>query len=354
MRFDAPLAFLILLAIPLLIAWRRRSGRRASLRFPSVSQAARSGRSWRQRLFGVPLLLRVAALTLLAIALARPQKGTEQVRETSKGIAIMMVLDRSSSMNSQFEYRGEHHTRLETCKAVFQDFVLGNRRDLPGRPNDLIGMIAFARYADTICPLTLGHGALARFIEQIHTVRVREEDMTSIGDAIALAAARLKNAEADLARQIRRTADEKATYEIKSKVIILLTDGENNWGRWTPEKAAQFAKDCGIKIYAIGVGGESVATVQGFFGPQMVRIGEEIDMTPLKAIAETTGGIARKADDAESLHAVYKEIDRLEKSEVESIRFLDYREMFTPFALIALALLIVETVLSCTVFRRIP
>ncbi len=352
MRFDAPLALLILLAIPLVIAWRRRRRRAASLRFPSATQAARSGRSWRQRLSGVPTFLRVAALALLAVALARPQKGTERVRETSKGVAIMMVLDRSSSMKSAFDFRGQRSTRLDTCKAVFQDFVLGNRRDLPGRPNDLIGMVTFARYADMACPLTLGHGALARFLEPIHIVQPGgPQDATAIGDALALAAAWLKNAENDLARE---TDGEKANYEIKSKVIILLTDGENNYGKRTPDQAAQLAKKWGIKVYAIGVGGETVQTVQTIFGPQLMRTGEAVDIAPLKAIAEATGGIARVADDADSLHAVYKEIDRLEKSEVESVRFLDYRELFTPFALLALALLFVETGLSATVFRRIP
>jgi Ca-activated chloride channel family protein len=351
MHFDSPWAFLILLAVPALIYWRRRRRQRGSLRFSSARNAMRSGRSLRQRLLATPLALRIAALGLLAVALARPQKGVERVRDTSKGVAIMMVVDRSSSMGAEMEYRGERLDRLEAVKRVFAEFVEGNRDDLPGRPNDLIGMVAFARFPDTICPLTLAHGALSRFLEGVKLVRLRAEDGTGIGDALALAAARLKTAEETLAQQVE---DESRTYEIKSKVLILLTDGQHNCGKRTPDEAAQLAKEWGIKIYAIGVGGESVARRGDIFGDFFRLAGPTVDLAPLKALSDATGGVARMATDAESLRAIYKEIDQLEKSEVESVRYLDYRELFTPFALAALALLFVEAGLSCTVFRRIP
>jgi Ca-activated chloride channel family protein len=210
-------------------------------------------------------------------------------------------------------------------------------------------MVVFARFADTVCPLTLGHGALARFLESVHIVRVQSEDGTSIGDGLALAAARLKTAEETLARE------GKSDYEIKSKVVILLTDGRHNRGKRRPAEAAKLAKEWGVKVYTIGVGGpDDTVVVQDFFGTRRVPAGSDVDGATLEAIARETGGIFRLARDADALRAVYEEIDELEKSEIESTRFLDYRELFWPFALAGLVLLVVEIVLSCTVFRRIP
>lgn len=346
------MAFLVLLVIPVLL-WLR-SGRRGggTLRFSSTATAARAGRSLRQRLLALPFALRLLALVLLAVALARPQEGKERVRDVSKGIAIEMVVDRSSSMGAEMEYGNERVTRLEAVKRVFEQFVHGDRRGLAGRPSDLIGMIAFARYSDTVCPLTLGHGALSQFLENVQLVTRRSEDGTAIGDALALAAARLKTAEQTLARQ---APDRARTYEIKSKVVILLTDGENNCGKRGVEEAARLAKEWGVKVYAIGVGGgDGVTTVNTPFGNYKVGMGSGVDERTLQEVAEITGGMYRLADDAETLRGVYKEIDELERSEIESVRFMDYREVFWPWALAALAVLGLETLLNCTIFRRIP
>ncbi len=270
----------------------------------------------------------------------------------SRGVAIEMVVDRSGSMGVEMEYGGERLTRLEAVKRVFEEFIYGNEDDLPGRPNDLVGMVAFARYADTACPLTLAHGALARFLESVRLVERRSEDGTAIGDALALAAARLKTAEETLAQQME---NQDKRYEIKSKVIILLTDGQNNYGERTPEQATQLAKEWGIKIYAIGVGGdEGATTIRTLFGNYKVPGGPSVDVGALKAVAKATGGLFWLAEDTESLRKVYKEIDQLEKTEIESVRYVDYRELFTPFALLALATIAIEIVLSCTAFRRIP
>ncbi|HSG27809.1 MAG TPA: VWA domain-containing protein, partial [Candidatus Krumholzibacterium sp.] len=229
----------------------------------------------------------------------------------------------------------------------------GNGETLGGRPNDLAGMIAFARYADTMAPLTLGHGALLRFLDTVEIVRRKSEDGTAIGDAIALAAARLKTAEEDLAKFASETGDKE--YEIKSKIMILLTDGQNNSGLRTPVEAARMAAEWGIKIYTIGVGGgESVSTVSTLFGEFKIPSQSRVDTRPLEAVAELTGGVFRLASDEESLRQIYEEIDELEKSEIESVRYVDYRELFVPFAAAALALLILEVVLSTIVFRRIP
>ena len=176
-----------------------------------------------------------------------------------------MNADRSSSMTAEMEYRGMRRNRLEVVKKVFEEFIMGNGEELEGRPNDLVGMVAFARFADTMAPLTLGHGALLRFLDQVRIVTRRAEDGTAIGDALALAAARLRTAEEDLARYADESGDKE--YEIKSKIIILLTDGQNNFGQRTPEQAAELAADWDIKVYTIGVGGdEGVSTVKTLFG----------------------------------------------------------------------------------------
>lgn len=352
MRFESPLAFLLLLLIPMLLWVRLRRPGRGSLRFPTIASAGQAGLSARQRLIALPLLLRVLALVLLVVGLARPQQGRERIRDFSKGIAIEMVVDRSGSMGAEMEYGGARLNRLDVVKRVFEQFVAGNGRDLPGRPNDLIGMIAFARYADTICPLTLGHGALAHFLERVQLVQRRSEDGTAIGDALALAAARLKTAEETLASQLGELSQD---YEVKSKVIILLTDGENNCGERTVEQAAELAQKWGIKIYAVGVGGgEAVTTIQTPFGNYKIPGRGGVDQRTLQVVADATGGLFRMADDAKALHKVYKEIDRLERSEVESIRFMDYRETFVPFAVAAIIALCLEIALRCTFFRRIP
>jgi Ca-activated chloride channel family protein len=230
---------------------------------------------------------------------------------------------------------------------------MGNGKSLKGRPNDLVGMVSFARYADTMAPLTLEHGALMRFLETIKVVTRQSEDGTSIGDAIALAAARLRTAEEDLSRHAQETDGKE--YEIKSKIMILLTDGQNNYGRRSPEEAAALAKEWGIKIYAIGVGGsEAVRTVRTIFGDFKVPVAEGVDQETLREVADATGGKFYMAENEKSLREIYEEIDKLETSKIESVRFIDYKELFPSFALAALGVLILEAGLANTIFRRIP
>jgi len=350
LRFESPwmLMLLVLVVLALFLGCRRRS--RASLRFSSTALIREAGVSLRQRLMGLPVVLRVVAMLLLALALARPQMGTEKVRDFSRGIAIEMVVDRSSSMSAELRYRGRQQTHLDIAKQIFEEFVKGDGSNLSGRPADLIGMITFARYADTICPLTLAHGALSAFLPTVKLVDQESEDGTAIGDAVALAAARLQTAQETLARQVGAQHD----YEIKSKIIILLTDGENNAGERTVQEAADVAAEWGIKIYAIGVGSSGTRTVRTPLGNWSVPFRRGVDQEALKTLAETTGGLYRVADDAETLRAVYEEIDELEKSEIESTRFVDYREFFPPFLLAGLGLLVLEIVVSGTAFRRIP
>ncbi len=353
LRFASPWAFLLLLAIPAVLLYLSRRGGAGSVRFSSIANARGAGRSMRQRLAALPLILRIAVLILVVTALARPQMGREKVKDVTKGIAIEMVIDRSGSMGAEMDYKGRRLNRLEVVKKVFEEFLVGNNGSLKGRPNDLVGMVAFARYADTMAPLTLGHGALLRFIDSVRLVTRRSEDGTAIGDAIALAAARLKTAEEDVASFGSEEGGKE--YEIKSKIIILLTDGQNNFGRRTPEEAAQLSADWGIKIYTIGVGSdEGVSTVKTLFGDFKVPNASRVDTGPLERVAAITGGVFRLAEDEKSLREIYEEIDGLEKSEIESVRYVDYRELFFPFTVAALAMLLAEIFLANTFFRRIP
>ncbi len=351
MIFATPWAFITLLVIPLVLWLKLSKKKRASMPYSSAALAARGGNSIRNSLIRLPLVFRVLVLILLILALARPQEGLEKIFDVSRGVAIEMVVDRSGSMGAEMEFDGGKMNRLEVVKRVFKEFVNGNGDKLKGRPNDLIGMITFARYADTVCPLTLAHGPLGRFLDNVQLVENREEDGTAIGDALMLAAARLKTAEESLSA---RAHDKNRKFDIKSKIIVLLTDGENNAGSM-PLEAAALAKKWGIKIYTIGVGGDDgLRKIQTMFGTQIVRTGRGVDRKTLTALAEETGGIFRMAEDGEALRAVYEEINRLEASEVESIRYMDYREFFTGFALAALALLTFEIILSSTVLRTAP
>jgi Ca-activated chloride channel family protein len=359
MGFFSPWAFLLLLILPFIIYryfTRSRLGvKSGNILFSSTQNAAATGSSLRQRLIHLPFTLRVLSLILLIIGLARPLEGMEKIIETSKGVAIEVVVDRSSSMQAEMDFEGERLNRLEVAKRVFLEFIQGNDKELHGRLNDMIGLITFARYAETTCPLTLAHDAITGFIEPVQLVNRKPEDGTAIGDAIALAAARLQTAEESIKQQTLAEGGKEPSYEIKSKIIILLTDGEQTAGKRTPLEAAELAKKWDIKIYAIGIGGaESMVEIKTLFGTQLVPTGRGVDQKTLKKLADTTNGLFRLAEDGDSLRAIYKEIDQLEKSEIESIRYVDYREQFTIYGLLALILLGLETILRCTIFRRLP
>ena len=347
LRFESPWMFALLAVLPLLLWWSRRRGGRPFLRFSTTETAAHATHTPRIALLHLPTVLRYLALLLFMGALARPQMGFERVRDFSRGIAIEMVVDRSSSMGAEMRYQGLRSNRLEVVKRVFADFISGSG-DLPGRPNDLIGLITFARFPDTVCPMTLAHATLRTLIDSVALVQDRAEDGTAIGDAVALAAARLRTAEETLQRKTGRTAD----YEIKSKVIILLTDGENNRGERSVADAAELAAQWGVKVYVIAVGEDRALTTA--FGLVNVPKRPGVDDAPLRALAESTGGIYRLAGDSQSLIDIYQEIDELEKSEIEAVRYLDYRELFSPFVLAGLCLIGLETLLRTTYLRTIP
>ena len=352
-RFNTPIAFLILFAIPFVLYFYFKKNK-IGIKFSSTARINTVGQSWKQKLIVLPVILRVLVLVFLTLAIARPQMGKEMIRDISKGIAIEMVVDRSGSMRYMKDINRKSMSRLDIVKKAFKEFVAGNNKNLKGRPNDLIGMITFARYADTVCPLTLSHNALLQFIENMEIVKIQSENATSIGDGIALAAARLRTAEESLDREKLK---DNVTYEIKSKIIILLTDGEDSGiGKRTPLQAARLAAEWGIKIYTIGLSGKGWYEIieDSFFGRQKRFINSYINSAILEKIAKETGGIFRVAEDIDSLRDIYIEINNMEKSEIESVRYLDYKELFMPFALIALLLLLAEILLSATIFRRIP
>ncbi len=337
-------AFLLLLLIPLMLYLRSRFSRKAGVRVASIGSFKILKPTLKQRLRIVPDIFRVLALLLLIIAIARPRIGNEKVINRSEGIAIEMVLDRSSSMKEPMQYQGYRSNRLDVAKEVFSDFVLG-KDGLTGRPDDLVGVISYARYSDTICPLTLDHNTLPEFLKQIHLPLTRDEDGTAIGDALELGAARLYTAEKEL-KERKLIGGEGSG--IKSKIIILLTDGQDNSSRTPLAQAVKLCQQWGIKVYTIGVGG--AGRTFGLGGYSM----NQVDVHSLQFISEQTGGKFFMAGTDGAMLEIYKEIDRLEKSEVESIKYTDYAEKFMPFVLAALALLVLELILRSTVFRVIP
>lgn len=353
MRFAFPWAFLALFFIIPYVYIQIKGSRSSTLTYSSIAIFSPDDRSWRQKLLHFPVFLRTLVLILLITGLARPQQGLEKIHDVSHGIAIEVVIDRSSSMGESMDFDGTEISRLEAVKKILSEFIAGNNDDLKGRPHDLIGMVSFARFPETSCPLTLAHDAVDELAKDIQLVNRRDEDGTSIGDGLGLAVARLQKAEETLARmQQKNPADN--LYQIKSKIIILLTDGVNNRGKLTPPKAAELAEKWGIKIYTIGIGSRADTGGVGGFFSRIQRLGRGVDQKTLAMLAEKTGGIFRMASDADSLREIYREIDQLEKSEIESIRFIDYREFFLPFVQAALALLLLEYVLRSTFFRKIP
>lgn len=363
MQWYTPWALLLLLALPLLGYRMLRKKRSAAVKFPSLIDMRACPVSWRLRLRPVLVVARLLCLALLILALARPRKGTVLSEISTEGVALEVVVDRSGSMAAEMDYEGQKLDRLEVVKRVFADFVEGDKKGLGGRTGDLIGLITFARYADTVCPLVLSHNILTEFLRKTEIVNIRSEDGTAIGDAIALAAARLKKAEEELQRrnaqlgfgETESPEGNRGGFEIKSKAIVLLTDGRNNVGDYAPLEAAELAAKWGIKIYTIGIGSaQSFATVQTMLGTFRMPTQDDLDENLLKAIAEKTGGFYSRATDAESLRDVVRRIDALEKTKVKSLQYTQYAERFGRWTLPALVLLMLEMLAGCTIFRKIP
>ncbi|HOW28447.1 MAG TPA: VWA domain-containing protein [Elusimicrobiota bacterium] len=330
MSFAHPSVLWLLCVLPLMALYERRFGPHARARFRFSSfRLLGEGRVSGQRPGSFVLtLLRLSAVGLLIIVLARPQRGQSWEEVMTPATDIMLCVDTSTSMEA-LDFKPKN--RLDASRDVIRDFIKNRRRDR-------IGLVVFSALAFTQCPLTLDHGALLGFLDQVKIGMVRE-DGTAIGNALAACVSRLKDSEA------------------KSKTIILLTDGRNNRGTVDPLTAAKTAAAFGIRIYTIGAGvpGGAVYPVRDpFFGTRYVKLPEEIDEGMLREIAELAGARYFRATSLESLKEIYREIDRLEKTDVKSKTFTDYRDSALPFLMLAFALFMMEGVLSYTVYRSLP
>ena len=364
MQFQSPWILLLLLIVPVLGWLMLRKKHTAAITFSSLSTMRDCPVSWRLRLRSLPVFARLLCVSLLIIALARPRKGTVLSEISTEGVAVEIVVDHSGSMGAEMDYYGEKLNRLEALKKVLADFIIGDKGKLTGRSGDLVGLVTFARYADTVCPLVLSHNVLLEFLKNTDIVRVRSEDGTAIGDAIALAGARLQKAEQEIQQRRARLglnrdnagkSDVEPNYKIKSKVMILLTDGRNNTGQYTPMQAAELTKKWGIKIYTVGIGsGQAFTTIQTMMGTFKVPVEQGLDESLLKAIAEKTGGFYSRADDAKALEKTMAKIDELEKTRVKSIQYTQYAEKFGPWAMTGLAVLLCEILAGCTILRKVP
>ncbi len=315
--------------IILMLLWSfgRRRTRAATIKFSDLRIVKRAARTHRQQLRALLPIMRALALALLLVAFARPRSGTEYEEVISEGVDIMMCLDVSSSMQAE-DFKPNN--RLYVAKEEMKKFI-------EQRQNDRIGLVVFARYSYTQCPLTTDYGVLLSFIDQIDFGLV--EDGTAIGMAIANAVNRLRETEAE------------------SKVIVLLTDGDNNSGEIDPLTAANLAATFDIKIYTIGAGkpGNAMFPIQDpMFGKRYVYRPTKIDETTLKEIAERTDGRFFRARSGEELEQIYDEIDQLEKTEIEIASHIQYTELFQLFTWMGLLLLVVEMLLSNTWLRKLP
>ena len=323
--FGQPLFFALFGLLPPLLIWYAFKNNKQQGSVIISDAAAKGLGSWRTSLRHLPFLVRLLALSCIIIALAKPQTKYEKQQSEGEGVDIVLCIDVSGSMTAQ----DFQPNRLEAAKTVAADFV--NRRVA-----DRIGVVIFAGESFTQCPITTDHPVLLNAIENIHNGLL--EDGTAIGSGLGTSVDRLR------------------TSKTKSKIIILLTDGENNGGLIDPKTAKEIAKAFAIKVYTIGVGTEGYAPqpVNTPLGVQMQSAKVTIDEKLLKEIAAETGGKYFRAKDNESLSKIYTDIDGLEKSKVEISTLSRYTEKFFPFVMAALALLFLEVLLRYTVFRKFP
>lgn len=312
------------LIIPLLIIWYRPSVNNAAVKVSSVKNFA-GLTSWKNLLRHLPFVFRLLAICFFIIAMARPQTKNEEQNAEGEGVDIVLCIDVSGSMTAQ----DFTPNRMEAAKKVAEDFV-------DRRLTDRIAVVIFSGESFTQCPLTTDKPVLKQAIDAIQNGLL--EDGTAIGDGLSTSVDRLRSSKS------------------KSKVIILLTDGENNGGLIGPANAKEIAKAFGIKVYTIGVGTEGYApfperTPMGIvMRQQKVTIDEKL----LTSIANETGGKYFRAKDNAGLENIYAEIDKLEKSKVEITTFTRYTEKFFPFLAVGLILILLEVLLRFTVLKKIP
>ncbi len=328
MRFTDPyLLSLLLLIVPLFFFGRFSGG---TVKFSGISsfKSIHAGAKLNPRL--ILLVLRLFAITLFILALARPQSGKTFSKISSNGVDIMLAIDTSGSMRAMdFKIDDKPTERLTIVKNVVKDFI-------DKRTHDRIGLIVFGDEAFTQCPLTLDHGILIDFLDRTHIGMVGES--TAIGQAIGTTVNRLKD------------------IKSKSRILILLTDGRNNSGQIGPMTAAKISNTYNIKIYTVGVGtrGKAPFLTDTFFGKRFVYQDVDIDEETLQEIAQATGGKYYRAANSEELVKIYDDIDKLEKTEVKINEYTEYEEQFKWFLLVGIMVLLVEILLSNTKLRKIP
>lgn len=332
----ASASFLILLiVVPLLIIagrWLRRERIVAVVRFSDFRHGfTASIQHMRQTLFVKALLIlrvmRFVVLALLIFTLARPQLSQSRVHKSAEGIDILLVLDISESMRAE-DFEGAN--RIQTAKSVVNDFLMH-------RENDRIGLVVFSGESFTLCPLTLDYPVLVELLRDVEIGQL--QDGTAIGDALATAIYRLR------------------TSASKTKIVILLTDGENNAGTIDPGTAASLAQSFGIKVYTIGMGREGGARIpyaDTTFGKRYREVLTYLDEDTLRQIANGTGGRYFRATDTQSLKRIYTEIDRFEKTKFETVSSIVYKELVVYLLIPAVLLLGIEILLGNTVLRKIP
>jgi Ca-activated chloride channel family protein len=347
LTFSQP-GFLLLLPVAGWLMWRWYRRRRPAVRYSDTGLLANlpPGRARLARMIG--LSLRAAGLIFLLLALTGPRWPDRGSRIPTEGIAIEMVVDASGSMATpDFNWEGQTLSRLEAVKKAFHLFVEGGMGPqqvlLEGRPNDLIGLVTFARWPKTTCPLTLSHSVLLRLMDAEKPRTIPTESETNIGDAIAWGLVRLEGT------------------KTKRRVMILLSDGEHNVPppALTPRQAAQLAANQGVTTYTIDSGGIT-GTPEGANPPSQDLTKESAEKIrasaekTMEAVAQITGGRHFKAQDAESLLQVCREIDRLERQEIQSFQYRRYLEGYPLMGLLAFGLLTLVGFLEFTVFRKVP
>ena len=328
-RFAYPTLLMLLVLPGGLVFWHLRR-EPPGVTHPLTSPMARLQHGGTRLLSRVPLFLRTLCLVLLVLAAARPQLYNVSKEIRSPGVDIMLCLDTSGSMRAlDFKLDGEQVDRLTAVKKVVQDFI--KKREM-----DRIGLVVFGDEAFTQSPLTLDKGLLLGLVDKMEIGMAG--DQTSLGDAIAVGAKRLKDLKA------------------KSKILILLTDGRHNAGTITPEQAAEAAQALGVKIYTIGVGGKGPAPfkVKTLFGTRTVRQRVDLDEETLRKVAGVGGGRYFRAADSEQLSDIYDLIDREEKTEVKVKEFFHFRELYAYFLVPALFFFGLEILLKSTYLRIVP
>ena len=330
-RFLNPEFLWLLALLPLIAMWRGRKGRVAAVEYSNVEIARTVARETRSRPARWTTMLRLLVATLLILGLARPQFGQGRTEVQASGVDMMLAVDVSGSMEAlDFTLNGQPANRLDCVKSVVSKFIAA-------RPDDRIGLVAFAGAPYLVSPLTLDHEWLQQNLDRVRIGLI--EDSTAIGSALATSVNRLRD------------------QPSKSKIVILLTDGMNNAGKVAPQTAAEAAKAMGVKVHTIGAGaqGEAPVPVKDQFGNQRIVMAKvDVDEAALKKIAQETGGKFFRATDTDSLKNIYAEIDRMEKTTHSVKKFEKYHELFALAVVPGLMLLGLPLGLEQTRFRRLP